>query len=143
MVNATIKKLRDDLIVMKSRIMTENTATHQTELSLQGLDIYKCYESAKYLSVKHSSYFQVYEELFSKYRGKKITFVEIGVLNGGSLFMWRNYFGSESRIIGVEFNPAAKKWEKDGFEIYIGSQSDPPILGSLFFFCWGSRCHLG
>ena len=132
MVNATIKKLSDDLIVLKSRIMTENTATKQTEVSLQELDIYKCYESAKYLSVKHSSYFQVYEELFSKYRGKKITFVEIGVLNGGSLFMWRNYFGSESRIIGVEFNPAAKKWEEDGFEIYIGSQSDPQFWDRFF-----------
>jgi hypothetical protein len=53
----------------------------------QELDIYKCYKDSKYLSIKSSSYFQVYEELLKKYKGKKITFVEVGVLNGGSLFM--------------------------------------------------------
>ena len=64
------------------------------------------------------------KKLFSKYRDKKITFVEIGVLSGGSLFMWRNYFGKDARIIGVELNSEAKKFEKDGFEIFIGNQSD-------------------
>lgn len=39
--------------------------------------------------------------------------------------MWRDFFGKEARIIGVDLNPNAKKWEKEGFEIFIGSQSDP------------------
>ena len=56
---------------------------------------------------------------------KKITFVEVGVFGGGSLFMWINFFGKQARIIGIELNPEAKKWEKDGFEIFIGDQSDP------------------
>ncbi|EBA04008.1 hypothetical protein RB2150_05893 [Rhodobacterales bacterium HTCC2150] len=38
--------------------------------------------------------------------------------------MWRDYFGPNARIIGVDLNPNAKKWEAEGFEIYIGSQSD-------------------
>tara|TARA_B110000977_G_scaffold67045_2_gene91080 strand:- start:108 stop:764 length:657 start_codon:yes stop_codon:yes gene_type:complete len=38
--------------------------------------------------------------------------------------MWRDYFGPNARIIGVDLNPNAKKWESEGFEIYIGSQSD-------------------
>jgi hypothetical protein len=75
-------------------------------------------------TIKHTSYFQVYDELFSKFRNRKITFIEIGVLNGGSLFMWRNYFGEHARIIGIDLNPEAKKWELDGFEIYIGNQGD-------------------
>jgi len=106
--------------------------TPQKDFSLEELDIYKCYKGSQYLSVKYASYFQVYEELLSKYRGKKITFVEIGVLNGGSLFMWRNYFGPEARIIGIDLNPVAKKWEKDGFEIYIGSQSDAKFWDDFF-----------
>ena len=76
-------------------------------------------------SFKHTTYFSAYDALLSKYRGKPITFVEIGVLNGGSLFMWREFFGPKARIIGVDLNPAAKKWEQDGFEIHIGDQSDP------------------
>ena len=39
--------------------------------------------------------------------------------------MWKNYFGNKARIIGIDFNPGSKKWEKHGFEIYIGNQSDP------------------
>ena len=85
---------------------------------------YQAYLKSPYKSIKHSTYFEVYDFLLSRYRGKKIVFVEIGVLGGGSLFMWRYFFGSEARIIGVDLNPNAKKWEKDGFEIYIGSQSD-------------------
>lgn len=43
------------------------------------------YKKVKNPSIKHDSYFQVYEEIFNKYIGKELTFVEIGVLNGGSL----------------------------------------------------------
>lgn len=85
---------------------------------------YKAYMKSPYKSTKHSTYFDVYDDLFAKYRGKNITFVEIGILGGGSLFMWREYFGPNARIIGIDFNPNAKKWEKDGFEIFIGDQAD-------------------
>ena len=105
---------------------------NQIEPRLQDLEIYKSYLASPYLSLKHSAYFQVYEELLSKYRNKKITFVEVGVLNGGSLFMWRDFFGPESRIIGVDFNPLAKRWEEDGFEIFIGSQSSPDFWRDFF-----------
>ena len=85
---------------------------------------YKAFSKSKFKSIKHSTYFEVYDELFSKYRNKKMTFVEIGILGGGSLFMWRNFFGPEARIIGIDLNPNAKKWAKYGFEIFIGDQSD-------------------
>lgn len=94
--------------------------------------LFDIYKSVKYLSIKHDSYFQVYEELFAKYVGKEITFIEVGVLNGGSLSMWREYFGPQARIIGVDLNPIAKKWEQEGFEIYIGDQSDPEFWARLF-----------
>jgi hypothetical protein len=92
---------------------------------LENLEVFNAYQKSPFLSLKHSQYFQVYEELLSRYRNKRFTFVEIGVLNGGSLFMWRNFFGKEARIIGIDLNPLAKKWEDDGFEIHIGSQSNP------------------
>jgi len=85
---------------------------------------YKAYIESPYRSTKHSTYFEVYDKLLLEYVGKEIVFVEIGILSGGSLFMWREFFGPKARIIGVDLNPAAKKWEDHGFEIYIGSQSD-------------------
>jgi hypothetical protein len=89
------------------------------------MKLLEAYKKSKYLSIKHTSYFQVYEDLLQKFVGTEIIFVEVGVLNGGSLFMWRDYFGEKARIIGIDFNPIAKKWQDCGFEIYIGDQADP------------------
>ncbi|BEI38351.1 hypothetical protein PHIN8_02950 [Polynucleobacter sp. HIN8] len=78
--------------------------------------------SANNSSIKHESYFAVYESLFNKFRGGEVTFLEVGVFNGGSLNMWKEYFGSKARIIGVDLNPVALKLIDQGFEIYIGDQ---------------------
>ena len=75
-------------------------------------------------SIKWKKYFPVYENLFNSYKNKNITFVEIGILDGGSLEIWKKYFGKKARIIGIDNNPECKKFENENFEIYIGSQSD-------------------
>tara|TARA_B100000787_G_scaffold74868_1_gene55144 strand:+ start:43 stop:894 length:852 start_codon:yes stop_codon:yes gene_type:complete len=89
------------------------------------------FDESPYSSDKHSSYFHAYEKLFSKYVNKKIIFVEVGILNGGSLFMWREYFGKDARIIGIDNNPEAKMWEDHGFEIFIGDQANPEFWGNF------------
>ncbi len=98
----------------------------------KNLLIYKLFENSKKYSIKWSSYFQVYEKIFSEYRNKKIKFVEIGVANGGSLFMWQKYFGKKAKIIGIDLNPKAKKLEKNGFKIYIGNQSDKKFWDNFY-----------
>ncbi len=92
---------------------------------------YIAWVSIPYMSIKHSTYFSVYDKLFKNFCGKEITFVEIGVLSGGSLFMWREFFGPKARIIGVDLNPEAKRWEAEGFEIFCGSQSDEVFWSSF------------
>ncbi len=105
-------------------------ATNPKNLSKESLDLnsnsrlFKIYKDLKYESLKCNTYFQAYEDLFNKYVEKEIVFVEIGVLHGGSLFMWKEYFGSKAKIIGIDLHPQAKELEKHGFEIHIGSQSD-------------------
>ena len=86
---------------------------------------YTAFANSPHPSLKNTTYFEVYDTLFAKYVGQPITFVEIGIFNGGSLFMWRSFFGPQARIIGIDLNPNAKVWEKDGFEIFIGDQADP------------------
>ena len=83
-------------------------------------------------SIKITSYFDVYEELFSKYVNQEVTFVEVGILNGGSLFMWRDYLGPKARIIGIDLSEDALKWEEFGFEVYIGDQSSPLFWENFF-----------
>jgi cephalosporin hydroxylase len=96
------------------------------------MNLEQIFLGSKLYSVKWSNYFKIYETLFSDYIGKEITFVEIGVLNGGSLLMWREFFGPEARIIGIDNNPRCKDFEKLGdFEIFIGDQGDPIFWETL------------
>ena len=74
---------------------------------------------------KWVDYFDVYHRYFARFRGMPITFLEVGVQNGGSLRMWREYFGPQARLIGVDVDPRCKSMEEDGFEIWIGDQADP------------------
>ena len=95
-------------------------------------DLIKSYHDAPYPSFKVSNYFHIYAELFSHLRGQECTFIETGVLNGGSLFMWRNWLGPQARIIGIDLNPNVNKWKNFGFEIYIGDQGDPQFWRETF-----------
>ena len=101
----------------------------------KNLDIYKSFIKSELFCTKANIYFHVYEEIFQKFRNKKITFVEIGVQRGGSLLMWRDWLGPDARIIGVDLDPNAKKMEKYGFEIFIGDQSSPNFWNNFFFSC--------
>lgn len=109
-----------------------NSAAEKDNPALIGSETYKSYIKSPFRSVKHSTYFETYDALLAPYRGKAITFVEIGIFDGGSLFMWRDYFGPNARIIGIELNPEAKKWEDHGFEIFTGSQSDETFWQKFF-----------
>jgi 23S rRNA U2552 (ribose-2'-O)-methylase RlmE/FtsJ len=94
--------------------------------------IKKYFFKSKNYSIKYRKYFSVYNDLFKKYINQKIVFIEIGVFNGGSLDLWRNFFGEKARIIGVDLNPDCKKFKKKGIEIFIGDQSDPKFWKSFF-----------
>jgi len=76
-------------------------------------------------------YFRVYERYFAHLRGKRATFVEIGVSQGGSLDMWKAYFGPRVSIIGVDIDPACRRFEDDQVQIEIGDQGDPKFLAYL------------
>ena len=88
-------------------------------------DLFRCWEQSPHPSVKITSYFPVYVQLFSHLRGTACTFVETGILDGGSLFMWRRWLGDKARIVGIDLNPDAIKWRAHGFEVHTGDQGDP------------------
>jgi 23S rRNA U2552 (ribose-2'-O)-methylase RlmE/FtsJ len=60
-----------------------------------------------------------------------VHFVEFGVSQGGSLQMWKNYFGPKAKIYGVDINPHCKQLEEDQVKIFIGDQEDRRFLQSL------------
>jgi len=94
--------------------------------------IEKLFYKSKNNSVKWEKYFDVYEEFFKPFKNKNITFVEIGIHNGGSLDIWKGYFGKKSRIIGIDVNPECKIFSKHGYEIFIGNQANPKFWNNFF-----------
>ena len=79
--------------------------------------------------VRH--YFDIYHRHFSRFRGQPLTMIEIGVFNGGSLPMWRDYLGPQATIVGVDVNPGCKQFAEPGIDIVIGDQADRAFLRSL------------
>jgi cephalosporin hydroxylase len=76
-------------------------------------------------SDKWDRYFDVYERHLEKFRGKNITFLEVGVQYGGSLEMWSEYFGPETKIYGIDIDPncANLVYDNPNIKIIIGDQS--------------------
>lgn len=77
---------------------------------------------------KWDHYFEIYHQWFNSYRDKPVNILEIGVYQGGSLKMWREYFGEKARIFAIDVNPDCKQFEDENIEIFIGSQSDRDFL---------------
>jgi len=63
------------------------------------LEIYDPTTSDK--GTNHSYIEHVYEDLFKKYRETANSILEIGTYEGGSLFMWKEYF-TNAKIYGLE-----------------------------------------
>ena len=80
---------------------------------------------------KWTHYFEIYEELFSRFKGKKINILEIGLFQGGSIQMWQRYFGEDVQYFGVDINPNCEQFEDKNVKVLIGSQTDEKFLKNL------------
>jgi len=76
-------------------------------------------------------YFDIYDRHFSRFRGKPLRMLEIGVSHGGSLQMWKHYFGDGAHIFGCDLNPKCKELAEERVEIFIGDQGDRAFLKQL------------
>ena len=74
---------------------------------------------------KWDHYFDIYERHFRKFRDKEANILEIGLYGGGSLEMWKDYFGANAMIYGVDIEEACMAYEQDNVKIFIGDQADP------------------
>ncbi len=73
---------------------------------------------------KWEHYFDIYHRHFERFVGKKVNVLEIGIYSGGSLQMWRSYFGNQSHIYGVDIEEACKEYEGENVSVFIGDQAD-------------------
>jgi hypothetical protein len=73
---------------------------------------------------KWRHYFEIYHRHFARFVGTDVHVVEIGIFSGGSLGMWRDWFGDRAHIYGIDIDPACAAYEAPGISVFIGDQGD-------------------
>ncbi len=116
----------------------------------------------KYDTDKGTAFLDNYEHFFHPLKQNKIALLELGVLKGGSILMWGDYF-KKGTIVGVDINrlekklpsnvhfelgdqrnkdflnDISKKYTKDGFDIIIDDASHyANFTEATFLICFNS-----
>lgn len=76
-------------------------------------------------------YFWIYNTHFSRFRNSDVRIVEFGVDHGGSLQMWKHYFGKKCHIFGIDIQEECKAAEEEQIDILIGDQSSKQFLHDI------------
>jgi hypothetical protein len=89
------------------------------------------YENTGTIVHKWRGYMQHYDRHLSRYRNSPVRVLEIGVFKGGSLQMWRRYFGEQAVLFGIDIDPGCQRYNDVAGQVRIGSQSDAKFLMSV------------
>ena len=89
------------------------------------------------MAYKWTHYLEAYDEEFARYQHgfplpgggvRPIRMLEVGTSHGGSLQLWRKYFGPDAAIWGVDIDPRCLSVDDPDLNVRIGSQNDPEFL---------------
>lgn len=86
---------------------------------------------------KWHHYLALYQRYFAPVRARRrkaggpVRFLELGVWHGGSLRLWRRFFGPDAVIFGIDVDPRCAERTDGNGEVRIGSQSDPAFLAGV------------
>jgi len=91
-------------------------------------------------TVKWSQYLVAYDRFLGRFRNgialpdgstRGVRFLEIGVREGGSLQVFKKYFGPSSQVFGIDNDQRCRDLDVDDAEIRIGDQSDDAFLRTV------------
>jgi Methyltransferase domain len=77
---------------------------------------------------KMEHYLEIYDDLLTPWHGRTLDFLEIGIYKGGSIPMWKGFFGPDARLTFLDIDPACKALGLPGTTVEIGDQADPTFL---------------
>jgi hypothetical protein len=80
---------------------------------------------------KWKHYFPIYEDHFGRFVNRPVTLFEIGCGSGGSLQLWKSYFGPLAQIVGIDVDPQCQSFEEDQISVRIGHQADVQFLDAV------------
>jgi len=110
--------------------------TDRSDLSAAGTTSNPIYQLWRELPQGHkwTHYFEIYQTIFESRRNVPMRILEIGVLNGVSLRLWKSYFQhAKTTLVGVDIDPACARYDapSDGIHVRIGSQADREFLARV------------
>lgn len=74
---------------------------------------------------KFPHHLEIYDTIFERFRFKPdLCLLEIGICEGGSLQLWREYFNSKAAIIGVDIQDKTNLAGETNAKIMVGDQGD-------------------
>ena len=97
-------------------------------------DLHKAfYRADARRKMKWEHYLSIYDRHLSRFRAdtSPVRLLEIGVFKGGSLQMWREYFGPQAVIFGIDVDKRCASLDGADGRVRIGSQDDPAFLQSV------------
>jgi cephalosporin hydroxylase len=83
------------------------------------------------------SYLDVYDRVLGRMRDHVEAILEIGVLKGGSLRLWKAW-APHARVVGLDIDPAARAYCPSDCSLVTGSQDDTNAVAEAIEACGGS-----
>jgi len=80
--------------------------------------------------VRKSTLWDNYDWIFKDLRGKKLRILEIGVSQGNSMKVWKDYF-PKAKIVGVDIDESCSRFMDERVNICIGDQSDEDFMNNI------------
>lgn len=145
-----LKKISDDdsleqFVIISDddapKIIRENlqNASNELERIVYSNKDRRIFKWHHYLAI-YDRYFAPLKSYAASLKGEKdsifapngqLRILELGVQNGGSLQMWRKYFGPDAIIFGIDIDQNCAAFESKGTNVRIGDQSNPEFLKSV------------
>jgi SAM-dependent methyltransferase len=87
-------------------------------------------DASNYDTDKSSKYLANYERFFEAFLSKEVRILELGIRNGGSLLLWRDYF-EKGKIVGLDLKPVHIEDSSKRIITYYGRQEDTDLLDRI------------
>jgi hypothetical protein len=78
----------------------------------------------------HTHYLRNYEHYFGGLRDREVRLFELGIKEGGSLYLWRDYF-ERGLIVGLDVEPVQLDDASGRIRTYQGMQQDTALLDRI------------
>ena len=80
------------------------------------------------VAAKWHHYLELYDRHLGRFCGQTVRVLELGILHGGSLQIWKSYFGERAMIHGLDIDPTCVRVAEERVVPHIGSQADTDFL---------------